>query len=393
MEGLSIFLPPFSPDYSGAASVFFGLNSLIVLHDADGCTCNYTSFDEPRWYGSRKPVYSSGLREIDAVLGDDDKFVKRITDAAQQVNPELIAVIGSPVPMVIGTDMQGIANELEMSTGIPTFGFGTTGVRYYKEGISEAFLALAKRFMRTKSVEDLQEKQKKTVNIIGLTPLDFGKGENVENMKRYLTEGGWTVIASLMMDTTLEKLEQAPSAAVNLVVSSSGLALAKWMQTKFAIPYVVGTPIEQDEVLLQKLARAAETGESDCNVGANSCTKGKILWIGEQVIGNSLRNLLEYKYGVQGMVVASPYGLDATLAREQDVNLSSEVKIAKEINKSEYRVVIADPLMKKLIKQQDAIAFCDVPQVAISSKLYWDRGFAFQGEDMNGLIDTIRGAV
>ena len=49
-------------------------------------------------------VYCSGLRELDAVLGNDEKFIRNICEAAKEMHPNFIALVGSPVPMVIGTD-------------------------------------------------------------------------------------------------------------------------------------------------------------------------------------------------------------------------------------------------------------------------------------------------
>ena len=69
MKQLSLNLPPFAPDYSGVCSALFELGGMIVIHDACGCTGNYTGFDEPRWYGSSSGVYCSALRQIDAILG------------------------------------------------------------------------------------------------------------------------------------------------------------------------------------------------------------------------------------------------------------------------------------------------------------------------------------
>lgn len=384
MEGLNILLPPFSPDYSGVAAVFYELNCLAVLHDAAGCTSNYASFDEPRWYGSRKAIYSSGLREIDAVMGNDDKLIRRMIDAAELVKPDVIAAIGSPVPMIIGTDFTGIANELEAVTNIPSFGFNTTGLKFYNEGVSMAFMALAKRFMK-KQTQVLD----RSVNILGLTPLDFGHKTNVANMKAYLESENWHVIASLMMDTTLEKVKEAPSASVNLVVSQSGLQLAKWMERKFQIPYVVGTPIAKSGRILEALEKASITKESQCMVGDDRADEVKILWIGEQVLGNSLRNCLEDVYSKTGMVIGCPFGKDETLARSCDVALLSEREIVHEMNREEYQLVIADPLLKKALRKNSKAMFFEVPQVAVSSKLYWDRGFSILGEDMTKLINSI----
>ena len=54
MRKLCIKLPPFAPDYSGVCSALYELGGMSVIHDASGCTGNYTGFDEPRWYDNQK---------------------------------------------------------------------------------------------------------------------------------------------------------------------------------------------------------------------------------------------------------------------------------------------------------------------------------------------------
>jgi nitrogenase molybdenum-iron protein alpha/beta subunit len=68
---------PLSPDYSGVASVFHDLGALTILHDASDCTGAYTGYDEPRWFGSSSPTFCSGLRETDAIMGEDGKLLEK----------------------------------------------------------------------------------------------------------------------------------------------------------------------------------------------------------------------------------------------------------------------------------------------------------------------------
>ena len=76
-------LSPFAPDHSGAVSVLFELGGLIVICDAGGCTGNICGFDEPRWFTAKSAIYSAGMRDIDAILGRDDKLVKKLADAME----------------------------------------------------------------------------------------------------------------------------------------------------------------------------------------------------------------------------------------------------------------------------------------------------------------------
>ena len=222
MEQLWITLPALAPDYSGVCSAMFDLGGMSIIHDASGCTGNYTGYDEPRWYGSSSMVYCSGLREIDAVLGRDDKLIDNILKTAKYTDPRCFSLIGSPVPMVIGSDMKGIARELENTTGIPSFGFKTNGIGLYNKGVCDAILAVIKRFTKPSEV-----KLQKSINVIGTTPIDFSANSNADDLYSELQNRGYKLIGKLMMGGSFEQIENLSMAQVKLVVSESGLNAAK----------------------------------------------------------------------------------------------------------------------------------------------------------------------
>ena len=85
MRGLRKYLTPFAPDQSGAVSVLYELGGIIVICDAGGCTGNVCGFDEPRWFERKSAVFSAGLRDMDAILGRDDRLVAKLVDAAEKV--------------------------------------------------------------------------------------------------------------------------------------------------------------------------------------------------------------------------------------------------------------------------------------------------------------------
>ena len=85
MKGLRKYLTPFAPDQSGAASVLYDLGGILVICDAGGCAGNICGFDEPRWSGRKSAVFSAGLRDMDAILGRDDKLVQKLADAASKL--------------------------------------------------------------------------------------------------------------------------------------------------------------------------------------------------------------------------------------------------------------------------------------------------------------------
>jgi nitrogenase molybdenum-iron protein alpha/beta subunit len=228
MSQLCVYLPPFSSDYSGVCSCLFDLNGMVVIHDASCCSRNYVSYDEPRWFGNKRPIFCSGLREIDAILGDDDKFINKVLAACESMKPEFIALLGSPVPMIIGTDLDGIAREMEERTGLPVFGFNTTGFRYYNVGAAEAMLKLA-AFYGQKSPPPIPS----TINLLGLTTLDFSDNSNPADLRKLFEQNGFKVLCNYMVGCSLPDIQNSAQAEVNVVVTQSGMPLAAYLEKEW----------------------------------------------------------------------------------------------------------------------------------------------------------------
>ena len=117
MRGLRKYLTPFAPDQSGAVSVLFELGGIVVICDAGGCTGNVCGFDEPRWFEQKSAIFSAGLRDMDAILGRDDRLVAKLADVVQKIDATFVAVIGTPVPAVIATDYLALKRMSEKMAG------------------------------------------------------------------------------------------------------------------------------------------------------------------------------------------------------------------------------------------------------------------------------------
>lgn len=131
MKGLRLYLPPFAPDTSGAASVLYPLGGMVIIVDAGGCAGNICGFDEPRWQqtGSRSAVFSAGLRDMDAIMGRDDKLIEKIRQACLMVDPRFIALIGTPVPAVIGTDYRALTRMIQNAVRLPAIAIDSNGTK------------------------------------------------------------------------------------------------------------------------------------------------------------------------------------------------------------------------------------------------------------------------
>ena len=389
MYKLCVKLPPFSPDYSGVCSALYALGGLVVIHDAAGCTGNYTGYDEPRWYGSDSMVYCSSLREVSAVLGDESVTIEKIVTAARERAPKFIAILGSPVPMVIGTDLQGIAKELENRTGLPSFGFSTTGLGYYDKGAGEAFVRLARHF-----VKQPQEKLPKAINLLGATPLDFGVNDDIQQCKIFFEKAGFTVLCDYAMLSSLEDIQQSGKASANVVLSASGLPVAKHFYREFGTPYVCGVPIGANaaNALIARLEQAMQTGKPhtapESSIKSEGQTEKDVLIVHDQIVANSLRLALQDDFGKKNVHVATPFGFDTDISVAGDAQARSELELTRLFN-SGYDTIIADPLLAQVLPPDNGVAFIPLPQVAVSSKLYWHNTPNLVGNAVDALLQNI----
>ena len=395
-------IPIYTADVSGVCSALYELGGMTVMHDPSGCNSTYNTHDEIRWYDQDSLIFISGLTEIDAIMGNDRKFIADIEHAARELRPKFIALAGSPIPFMNGTDFPAIARVIETETGIPTFSVPTNGMHDYVYGAGIALEEIAKRFTGKTEIENDTQKQTsadksaetettddsrfpdsvvnmnpkkkekrsgRSVNLLGVTPLDFGPQKNVEIMKENLHNYGWNVLSAWAMGDTLETLQQAETADVNLVVSAVGLRAAKVLQEKFGTPYVIGTPNEWlAETISEALEEAAEqqTDRKIVYLQNRMQKEAEITLIGEPVTMGSLAAGIEKKYG-HSVRVFCPLKECENLVGEKDAIVLGEEAMEEALR--DAKIIVADPLYKPICPAK--CTFYELPHVAFSGRLWF----------------------
>ena len=367
MKQTARIISTYSADTFGVCSALFELGGMVVMHDASGCNSTYTTHDEPRWYDMDSMVYISGLSEMEAIMGDDEKLIGDIAEAANALKPKFIAVAGTPIPAMTGFDFTAVAELIEERTGIPTFGFATTGMNTYVTGASMAFEGIARRFAK----RDVEKTTYLSVNILGLTPLDFSVNGSDQSVKTFLEREGFEVISSWAMGSSLEEIANAGRASVNLVVSAAGLGAAKALKEMFGTPYVAGTPIgaAYQNVLAQRLLEVAKTckmpEDGKGTVWPSSIPASDIAVIGEGITSLSLAQAIELEYS-RGVKVLCATECEKALLREKDVLTPYEDDIIEALQG--IKMVIADPLYRPICPK-DA-KFISLPAENFSGRIY-----------------------
>ena len=343
MRGLRKYLTPFAPDQSGAVSVLYELGGIIVICDAGGCTGNVCGFDEPRWFERKSAVFSAGLRDMDAILGRDDRLVAKLVDAAEKVEAGFAAVIGTPVPAVIGTDYQALKLMCEKKTDLPVLAVNTDGMELYDGGERKAYLELFKVFAREKLPVETGR-----VGILGMTPQDVSDLKAADKLREKFKSQGHQAVCYGMGDG-LDEVKKASSVEKNIVVSPAALECARYLEKTFGTPYEVGYPLVEE--LVPDMEYAGK----------------KILIVQQQVMAGSIRAELRKRGGDGKITVASWFSMEKDLLEEGDVPLKDEEDYMDLVEKGRYDVIFADPCMKRMAKTFSGV-FVDAVHFAVSGK-------------------------
>lgn len=400
MKQTTRIISTYSADTFGVCSALFELGGMVIMHDASGCNSTYTTHDEPRWYDMDSMVYISALTEMEAIMGDDEKLLGDIEEAVSDLHPKFVAIAGTPIPTMTGFDFESVAAVAEQRTGVPCFGFATTGMNTYIHGASMAFEALAKSFVYEpdKKNEDASERsshdgendnnlnKRIKVNIIGLTPLDFSINDQDSSIAEWLESEGFEVVSRWAMGSSADEIARAGSADVNLVVSASGRAAAKVLFERFGIPYLVGVPIgrEQKECILANLEELTEEKKESEGLGHDvrrsefMVVQADITYdyperkkedlvaiIGEGVTSLALANAIELELDIPTKVICATECPEGIL-RSKDRILPDEEDIMSALGGA--AIVIADPLYKPICPAETK--FISLPHEAFSGRLY-----------------------
>ncbi len=414
MRGLRKVLTPFAPDQSGAESVLYELGGIVVILDAGGCAGNICGFDEPRWSFRKSAVFSAGLRDMDAVMGRDKLLVKKICRCARKIDASFVAVIGTPVPAVIGTDLHAVKRMIEAQLSLPVLPIATDGMHLYDRGVEMAYGALLRALdsrgllgeAETAAPPDGEAglsggtagRGSRRAGVFGVTPLDLPDEKSAEQIRQALRWEGFDEVILYGHGAVLQDYESADENEVNIAASLDGIPAVRFLNERFGTPYEVRFP--GAELVLQRAwmaekstgtgcsapaggrpaalragtgqgewpASGIRTGRSmragkDAQTGERSCT----LIVHSQVLGNTLREMIWRREPGRKVVVASWFEMDGGLSLPEDVWLKEEDDFTALVSALKPGLIIADRAMKGLIPEYDG-TFLHLPQFAVSGK-------------------------
>jgi len=352
-----VFTSTYTADVSGVCSVLYELGGMSVLHDPSGCNSTYTTHDEPRWYDHDSLMFVSGLDEMAAVMGDDSVVINDVAAAAKDLKPRFIALCGASIPHIIAFDYKGVGHLIEQRTGIPVIPIATDGLKSYVSGVGLASREWIRRF-----ADQNAETIEKTINLLGITPIDFADMEHVNALKESVLPEGYAVHACFAMGDTFEQLGDIYAGAVNVVPSSAGRMPARFMQGIRHIPFVEGVPIGSymSKQIQQAVTASAADGISRKAYG-DLPEQGNVLVIGEEIYAKSMAAAVNHtSYAQQNHLQACAVWPDINEGLNEDA-------LIQKVNAAE--IVICDPLFKNIIHNKNTCMIA-IPHEGYSGRIY-----------------------
>ena len=419
------YIAPFAPDQSGAAAVFCELGGMVIILDAGGCAGNICGFDEPRWFDSKSAIFSAGLRDMDAILGRDERLVEKVEQACKKVDCRFVAIIGTPVPSVIGTDYRALGRMIKKKTGLPVLAVDSNGVKDYDDGIRKAIEALFKGFAGKPSdfvkpsesvrpsesekpfdyrIERTPEdhmdcklacKPSVAVGILGVTPLDVTTaGPAAAVLQDYYRGKGYAPVYTYGMDSGIDDIIHADRVGENIVIAPAALPAARYLKEKFGSPYRTDYPLEtlpawgeilghlsdmagkriliiHQQMLANALREYIRNPERDVSAERNSIRSADCL--NETNESSSSRDRVDEKSDTSSLLnstevtVASWFELDQEYKETDDVRVSSEEDMIRLVSEGHYDYIIGDSLFLAALPDYDGV-WIDAEHFAVSGR-------------------------
>ncbi|WP_172135908.1 nitrogenase component 1 [Adlercreutzia sp. ZJ473] len=397
---LSRFLPPFASDYSGAASVLSGCDAQLVFVDPGCCSYSFLEAEGVRLDDAERPVLSAQLRTVDTVLGVDEALACQVGAMLRRSRPRLAALLGTPVPSLVGMDLPGLARQVASEAGVPVVGIETDGFASYDVGIKRAYEAALRLEPAAPPQHDrggchasaeagrqagagdrpAREASKPRAALVGFNPFDFGSCEAVRAAMRFVEDGGWT--PALPFGAEHAKTDDLASCKVALVGSESGLELARELEARFGIPSLCWSPACFDHGM-DELAAIAAKGDSCALLAANACggSGARVLVVAEQISAHALSHEVARRACGASVAAASFFTDQRATQRLGTIELDSEERLAALLAQGAYDVLVADPLLFRLPEARDMVTV-PWPHRAVSGKLFDQHGDMGRWEDV-----------
>ncbi len=220
---------------AGAASLFLSIKEAKVILDSP-MWCS--SITELRLRNAGIPcdrLYSLFIEDEDLIFGCKMKLLQTFQEAGVDDRERLLCIAVNCGPALIGDDIEGLCTSAVGSVPVAIADAGGFNGDF-DNGYAQALLAVLEKTKLSPC-----QKAKKTVNVLGYSPVErYGRG-TLQELKRMLALCGIAVnYTAGEMTGSIDDIALIGQAEYNIILNAErGLEAAKWLEGKLGQPYIL----------------------------------------------------------------------------------------------------------------------------------------------------------
>ena len=263
-------LPPLATDVAGVIDTLPDTDEAKVLAAPSGCRACLRDGD---LLEQRHGVYILETQKQDFIYGIEDNCVKQCTEVMAGGQYKALNLVSSAVAAFIGFDGNWVANSME--NNLRTRSFNMDGFNDAVYGVSCAQELLAAE------EEEQYRKPAREILILGYSPLLCGEREQYAECFAY--------IRSLGYEPRFIGEKAGGRPALCWVVSTAGIAAAKRLNAKYAVPLLLSCPVGEHAMKMWRkhVQELCQTENNEIrqlcihNYSLQEKDKRKLLFIGD----------------------------------------------------------------------------------------------------------------
>ncbi|CEO06077.1 nitrogenase component 1 [Paraclostridium sordellii] len=179
-------------------------------------------------------VYSTHMDQSDVTFGKYERLEKAIVEIDKNISPKYIFVMASSISSIIGADIISVCDTLKDLTNAKLIPITTGGLKDdYNTGVEYALELLACEIVKDNNID------KSKYNILGANIDKYNYLSDVKEVERIMNDlFDKKLNTTFTANTSIEEIEEASKASLNIVIRKEALKAAEYMKEKYNIPYI-----------------------------------------------------------------------------------------------------------------------------------------------------------
>lgn len=182
----------------------------------------------------RCKIYSIHIDENENVCSIFDKLKNAIINLDNNIKPKYIFIVESSQPYIIGEKILDLCKDLKGVASCKLLPINMSNLNYdYNIGREFALEFLAKKIVKH------NEKDMNKYNIMGFSVDKYNYLADIKELQRIMKElFNKEVNTMFTVNSSIEQIENASKASLNIVARKEALKAAKYMEEEYGIPYI-----------------------------------------------------------------------------------------------------------------------------------------------------------